>query len=330
MHATLYGVRRSVIECRLMDISFNCPRCGQNLCVEERGAGMLVDCPKCNEKIEIPRSTAPPRAIPIPATAQVPQAVKRANYAVPVIVLGITFCAVAVIIAWRISTRFSDDFVNHVNQENSQSSTNLAQDAPFDVELKEGFPRGRFLVCNVTFNGTLPPPETVDKIVHDSLQSAALSHPTREILAMAWHGDDTLEENQYSGNLIYEPAERRIMTLDESRGVKTTGFDVGAYYVAVREDKTLAGIKPERKWLSLSIVFPSTPSVQEATDAAIAEIENRLAQGLDIDAFVKVGDKGVKTSWKQMPDPAGGLLFFRYTVANRTIYNKSTPIKKLP
>jgi len=208
--------------------------------------------------------------------------------------------------------------------------TPSAQDAPFEVELKEGFPSGRFLVCNVTFNGTLPPPETVDKIVHDSLQSAALSHPTREILAMAWHGDDTLTENQYSGDLIYKPAERRIMTLDESRGVKTAGFDVGAYYVAVREDKTLAGIKPERKWLSLSIVFPSTPSVQEATDAAIAEIENRLAQGLDIDAYVKVGDKGVKTSWQQMPDPAGGLLAFRYTVADRTIYNKNTFIKKLP
>jgi hypothetical protein len=212
----------------------------------------------------------------------------------------------------------------------TEARKNLAQDAQFDVELKEGFPRGRFLVCNVTFNGRLPPPETVDKIVHDSLQSAALSHPTREILAMAWQGDDTLEENQYSGNLIYKPAERRIMTLDESRGVKTSGLDVGAYYVAVREDKTLAGIKPERKWLSLSIVFPSTPSVQEATDAAIAEIEKRLAQGLDIDANVEVGDKGVKTSWQQMPDPAGGLLAFRYTVADRTIYNKSTFIKKLP
>jgi hypothetical protein len=78
--------------------------------------------------------------------------------------------------------------------------TPSAQDAPFEVELKEGFPSGRFLVCNVTFNGTVPPPETVDKIVHDSLQSAAQSHPTREILAMGWHGDDALTENQYSGD----------------------------------------------------------------------------------------------------------------------------------
>ena len=122
----------------------------------------------------------------------------------------------------------------------------------------------------------------------------------------------------------------RWLTTSKQLTAKNTGFDVGAYYVAVREDKTLAGIKPERKWLSLSIVFPSTPSVQEATDATIAEIENRLGQGLDIDAYVKVGDKGVKTSWQQMPDPAGGLLAFRYTVVDRTIYNKRTLIKKLP
>jgi hypothetical protein len=117
------------------------------------------------------------------------------------------------------------------------------------------------------------------------------------------------------------------MTLAESRGVKTAGFDVGAYYVAVAEDKTLAGIKPERKWLSLSIVFPSTPSVQAATDAAIAEIESRVAQGLDIDAYVKVGNKGVKTSWQQMPDPAGGLLAFRYTVADRTIITRARSLR---
>jgi hypothetical protein len=107
--------------------------------------------------------------------------------------------------------------LNNSSSSHYNVQTPSAQDAPFEIELKEGFPSGRFLVCNVTFNGTLPPRETVDKIVHDSLQSAALSHPTREILAMAWHGDDALEENQYSGHLIYKPAERRIMRLDESR-----------------------------------------------------------------------------------------------------------------
>jgi hypothetical protein len=41
-----------------MDIRFNCPLCGQHLCVEERGAGMIVNCPGCNGQIEIPFSTA--------------------------------------------------------------------------------------------------------------------------------------------------------------------------------------------------------------------------------------------------------------------------------
>jgi len=51
------------------DIRFNCPRCGQHLCVEERGAGVAVNCPSCNEQIEIPRSsTAPPTPSPLLAS----------------------------------------------------------------------------------------------------------------------------------------------------------------------------------------------------------------------------------------------------------------------
>jgi DNA-directed RNA polymerase subunit RPC12/RpoP len=40
------------------DIRFNCPRCGQHLCVEQSGAGMAVNCPNCNEQIEVPHTTA--------------------------------------------------------------------------------------------------------------------------------------------------------------------------------------------------------------------------------------------------------------------------------
>jgi hypothetical protein len=57
-----------------MDIRFNCPRCGQHISVEERGAGMLVNCPDCKGEIEIPRGTAPqlPK-VSVPATRQTPQ-----------------------------------------------------------------------------------------------------------------------------------------------------------------------------------------------------------------------------------------------------------------
>jgi DNA-directed RNA polymerase subunit M/transcription elongation factor TFIIS len=36
------------------DITFDCPRCGQRLAVEQRGAGISVNCPSCNKQIEIP------------------------------------------------------------------------------------------------------------------------------------------------------------------------------------------------------------------------------------------------------------------------------------
>ena len=52
-----------------MDIRFNCPRCGQHLTVEKQGAGMLVNCPSCNERIDIPRGI--PAEVPkvsVPAT----------------------------------------------------------------------------------------------------------------------------------------------------------------------------------------------------------------------------------------------------------------------
>jgi hypothetical protein len=198
----------------------------------------------------------------------------------------------------------------------------------FEVQLQDV--QGGVLVCQVTFFGAPPAAATVDKLVRDSLESAALVEPSRDILAMAFHGDDKLNGNQYSGTMIYRADQKRIMTLDESSGVKTTATDTGAYYVELKENGTLAGIKPERKWLSLSIVFPTQPTARQALDAFVAEIQKHKARGLDIDAFPVIGDKNVKTSWQQMRDPNGGFFYFRYTVADRTIYNKSTAIKKLP
>jgi hypothetical protein len=46
------------------DIRFNCPACGQHLCVEEEGAGATVNCPNCNEQIEIPQGSTRPPPLP--------------------------------------------------------------------------------------------------------------------------------------------------------------------------------------------------------------------------------------------------------------------------
>jgi DNA-directed RNA polymerase subunit RPC12/RpoP len=37
-----------------MDISFNCTNCGQRLEVDERGAGISTDCPKCGKPVYVP------------------------------------------------------------------------------------------------------------------------------------------------------------------------------------------------------------------------------------------------------------------------------------
>lgn len=54
-----------------MDIIFNCPKCEQELAVDNSGAGSEINCPSCSEKIVIPQS-AKPAAPNIGAPAHTP------------------------------------------------------------------------------------------------------------------------------------------------------------------------------------------------------------------------------------------------------------------
>lgn len=38
-----------------MDITFSCTKCGQHIVIDEVGAGLLVQCPKCNQSLTVPR-----------------------------------------------------------------------------------------------------------------------------------------------------------------------------------------------------------------------------------------------------------------------------------
>jgi DNA-directed RNA polymerase subunit RPC12/RpoP len=40
-----------------MDITFNCPKCGQSMVINETGVGSLINCPHCSEAIEVPSKT---------------------------------------------------------------------------------------------------------------------------------------------------------------------------------------------------------------------------------------------------------------------------------
>jgi len=45
-----------------MDIRFTCPRCRQNISIDEKGAGATVECPTCKSQISVPvEPSAKPR-----------------------------------------------------------------------------------------------------------------------------------------------------------------------------------------------------------------------------------------------------------------------------
>jgi DNA-directed RNA polymerase subunit M/transcription elongation factor TFIIS len=37
-----------------MDIPFDCPGCGQHMVIDEAGAGLVVQCPKCGREVSVP------------------------------------------------------------------------------------------------------------------------------------------------------------------------------------------------------------------------------------------------------------------------------------
>ena len=198
----------------------------------------------------------------------------------------------------------------------------------FDVTLEDVKGGGR--VLNVGFYGKLPPPNIVDKILRESLDHAILIDPTVDILATGFLGDDTLNTNQYSGSLVYKASQKKVMTFDEYRGVKRVTSSRSGYFVEVEEEKTLDGIKPERKWLSVTIVFSKEPSRVVAYDAIFSETQKLATRGLDVNAYVSVGDQKVKTSWQQMRDTDGGYVFAEYKAGTKKITRKGQLLKQLP
>lgn len=58
-----------------MDITFRCPECGQQFVVEEKGAGITIDCPACGCPVGIPQAAsaaAPSRIQPAATRGTIP------------------------------------------------------------------------------------------------------------------------------------------------------------------------------------------------------------------------------------------------------------------
>jgi hypothetical protein len=85
---------------KAMDIAFNCNKCGQDISIDETGAGQLVDCPKCGEPVEVPYKSMPldKAATPSPVTAARPAepAPVRASSLLPKILIVLVVIAVIV------------------------------------------------------------------------------------------------------------------------------------------------------------------------------------------------------------------------------------------
>jgi hypothetical protein len=138
-----------------------------------------------------------------------------------------------------------------------------------------------------------------------------------------------LSGNQYSGALVYRAAEKRIMTSDEAFGVKTTSHATPGYFVVSKENTTARGITPVRKWLTLTLVFPRKPLSDLAYKAVITEVVRVADRGLDINAYVSVGNKADPTTWHQMKDTDGAYIFANYEAASRQVTRKEKLLKQL-
>jgi hypothetical protein len=216
----------------------------------------------------------------------------------------------------------------HYNPAAAQQAENIK----YEVELKDvpgvrGRPPEK--VLDLTFDRDVPEPQAVDKMLRESLERAVADDGSLDITAMAFQGDEVLSETQYSGALIYRAAQRKIMTEDEARGVKTIITDAAGYSVKVSEEKTNEGIKPERKWLTISLIYPTPPPLEEAYKSMQWEIEKNVPRGMDIGASVRIGDKSVKTSQRQMDDPGGGYVFMRYDALSKKLYRKNMLLKTI-
>lgn len=93
----------------------------------------------------------------------------------------------------------------------------------YEVSLKDypgvrGGPPERML--DLTFDRAVPERQVVDKMLREALEHAVAADGSRDILAMAFLGDEVLSDTQYSGALVYRAAQRKIITEAEARGTR--------------------------------------------------------------------------------------------------------------
>ena len=157
----------------------------------------------------------------------------------------------------------------------------------YDVVVKDypgirGGPPERIL--ELSFYQNVPQPQVVDKILRESLEHAIAVDASRDILAMAFLGEEALTSTQYSGELVYRAAQRKIMTLDESRGVKTTAIDAAPVtHFAVATATPAPTVTPVRNPEMVTITQPISIPVKYGSAG--------VAAGTKLPFVSRAGDK---------------------------------------
>jgi len=81
--------------------------------------------------------------------------------------------------------------------------------------------------------------------------------------------------------------------------------------------------------LTISLIYPTPPPLEQAYTSMQSAIEKNLSRGMEINAYANTGDKGVKTSQRQMDDPTGGYVFMIYEAGSKKLYRKTMLIKTI-
>jgi hypothetical protein len=64
-------------------------------------------------------------------------------------------------------------------------------------------------MLDLTFYCDVPQSQVVDKILRESLEHAVAADGSRDILSMAFLGEEVLTSTQYSGELVYRRRKER-------------------------------------------------------------------------------------------------------------------------
>jgi hypothetical protein len=94
----------------------------------------------------------------------------------------------------------------------------------------------------------------------------------------------------------------------------------GAYFLELKEGRSLPGIKPPLDWVDLHLVFDKSPPRKFAYEAMVDELERVAKRGVEAHAYIYVGNKQEKPGWKQARDPQGGYMVAHYSPKEKIIY----------